>query len=151
MEIPQNRVEIGNAVWRARDAINSPKTKPWKVVRSRGKLCKVDKWGQTLFFKHCFSASTALSSFYTSTFAALPLEGSKIWKIMQFSSQSESVERSAMDAGTPLKNGVLKNRVWPSLKSGKSRQVKEVSPGKGVHGQGCLQDLTSSSFNIVKC
>ena len=60
----------------------------------------------TLFFKPCFSASTALSSFCTSTFAALFLEGSKLWEIMQFSSQSESVERSAMDAGTPSKNGV---------------------------------------------
>ena len=67
---------------------------------------KFSKWGQTLFFKPCFSASTALSSFCTSTFATLPLEGSKLWEIMQFSSQSESVESSAMDAGTPLKNGV---------------------------------------------
>ena len=64
------------------------------------------KWGQTLFFKPCFSASAALSSFCTSTFATLPLKGSKLWEIMQFSSQSESVEHSAMDVGTPLKNGV---------------------------------------------
>ena len=64
------------------------------------------KWGQTLFFKPRFSASTALSSFCTSAFATLPLEGSKLWEIMQFSSQSESMERSAMDAGTPFKNRV---------------------------------------------
>ena len=67
---------------------------------------KIPKWGQTLFFKPCFSASTALSSFCRSTFVTLPLEGSMLWEIMQFSSQSESVESSAMDAGTPLKNGV---------------------------------------------
>ena len=52
---------------------------------------------KTLFFKPCFSASTALSSFCTSTLAALPLKDSKLWGTMQFSSQSESVERSAMD------------------------------------------------------
>ena len=34
------------------------------------------------------------------------VKGSKLWDIMQFSSQSESVELSAMNAGTPLKNGV---------------------------------------------
>ena len=57
--------------------------------------------------KPCFSASTALSSFCTSTFATLRLEGSKLWESMQFSSQGKSVERSSMDAGTPLKNGLL--------------------------------------------
>ena len=48
--------------------------------------------------KPCFSVSTALSSFCTSTFATLPLEGSKLWEIMQFLSQSESMERSAMES-----------------------------------------------------
>ena len=62
--------------------------------------------GPNLVFLNPVSASTALSSFCTSTFATLPLEGSKLWEIMQCSGQSESVERSAMDAGTPLKNGV---------------------------------------------
>ena len=35
------RVEIGNAVQRACDATNNPKTKSWKVAQSRGKSRKI--------------------------------------------------------------------------------------------------------------
>ena len=47
---------------------------------------------------------------------------------MHFSSQSESVEGSAIDAGTPLKNGVLKNRVWHSLEKQAYRCLRILSP-----------------------
>ena len=72
--------------------------------------------GPNPVFQTPFSASTALSSFCTSTFAALPLEGANLWEIMQFLSQSESVERSAMDAckNSLEKRGLEKQGLAPS-------------------------------------
>ena len=83
------------------------------------------KWGQTLFFKPCFSASAALRSFGTSTLATLPLKGSKLWEIMQFSSQSESAEHSAMDVGSRL-SFLLQD---PQTQKGFRRASEGVSKG----------------------